>query len=54
MENNSVPYHSNPLLDFCLRLLYCSAINAYAVVVCYSRQSSNEAIVKKLPDRARC
>ena len=39
--------------DFCFRLLYCSAINAHAVVVCYSRKSSNGARLKKLPDRAR-
>ena len=53
-ESNSVPYRSNPMLDFCLRLLHCSAINPYAVVVCCSRKSSNGARLKKLPDRAKC
>ena len=40
--------------DFCFRLLYSSAINAYAIVVCYSRKPSNGARLKKLPDRAKC
>ena len=47
-------YRSNPMLDFCFRLLHCSAINAYAVVICYSRESSNGARLKQLPDRAKC
>ena len=38
---------------YVLIAIYCSAINAHAVVVCYSRKSSNGARLKKLPDRAR-
>ena len=42
-----IPYRSNPMLGFCFRLLYSSAINANAVEVCYSRKSSNGAKSKK-------
>ena len=53
-ENNSAPYRGNRMFDSCFRLLYCSAINAQAFVVCWSRISSNGARKYMMPDRAKC